>query len=248
MLRDWAKLLYFCSSFVLKGSWTLRQTRPLVWENRESLVYILSLSFCILSFILFLGSYDLPSPHHHSLSLPSQNNLQFGYNLRDILTTLAPVLIISVNKKKKINIHIPGRLGFGTEDLCSYIIYLAYILCLRDWKRKGHDKAQNTIWLCFFLHIPRFHSRMAVRRTYSDFPFFMLNYNLKKQSPDTENLNISFPNPDTNKISFFLIWESPLPTLEKEMTTHSSILAWRIPWAEESGGLQSMRLQESDVT
>ena len=26
--------------------------------------------------------------------------------------------------------------------------------------------------------------------------------------------------------------------LEKEMATHSSILAWRIPWAEESGGLQ----------
>ena len=31
--------------------------------------------------------------------------------------------------------------------------------------------------------------------------------------------------------------------LEKEMATHSSILAWRIPWAEEPGGLQSMGLQ-----
>ena len=31
--------------------------------------------------------------------------------------------------------------------------------------------------------------------------------------------------------------------LEKEMTTHSSILAWRISWREEPGGLQSMRLQ-----
>ena len=28
--------------------------------------------------------------------------------------------------------------------------------------------------------------------------------------------------------------------LEKEMATHSSILAWRIPWTEELGGLQSM--------
>ena len=28
--------------------------------------------------------------------------------------------------------------------------------------------------------------------------------------------------------------------LEKEMTTHSDILAWRIPWTEEPGGLQSM--------
>ena len=31
--------------------------------------------------------------------------------------------------------------------------------------------------------------------------------------------------------------------LEKGITTHSSILAWRIPWTEEPGGLQSMRLQ-----
>ena len=35
--------------------------------------------------------------------------------------------------------------------------------------------------------------------------------------------------------------------LEKEMATHSSILAWRIPWTEEPGGLQSMRLQGSDT-
>ena len=36
--------------------------------------------------------------------------------------------------------------------------------------------------------------------------------------------------------------------LEKEMATHSSILAWEIPWTEESGGLQSMGSQriESD--
>ena len=31
--------------------------------------------------------------------------------------------------------------------------------------------------------------------------------------------------------------------LEKEMATHSSILAWRIPWTEELGGLQSIGLQ-----
>ena len=32
-------------------------------------------------------------------------------------------------------------------------------------------------------------------------------------------------------------------TLEEEMATHSSILAWRIPWTEEPGGLQSMGSQ-----
>ena len=31
--------------------------------------------------------------------------------------------------------------------------------------------------------------------------------------------------------------------LEKEMATHPSILAWKIPWAEEPGGLQSMGSQ-----
>ena len=34
-------------------------------------------------------------------------------------------------------------------------------------------------------------------------------------------------------------------TLEKGMATHSSILAWRIPWAEESGGLQYMESQRA---
>ena len=36
--------------------------------------------------------------------------------------------------------------------------------------------------------------------------------------------------------------------LEKEMATHSSILAWEIPWTEEPGRLQSIELQESDTT
>ena len=35
-------------------------------------------------------------------------------------------------------------------------------------------------------------------------------------------------------------WEDPL---EKGMATHSSILAWRIPWTEKPGGLQSMGSQ-----
>ena len=35
-------------------------------------------------------------------------------------------------------------------------------------------------------------------------------------------------------------WEDPL---EKGMATHASILAWRIPWTEEPGGLQSVGLQ-----
>ena len=44
---------------------------------------------------------------------------------------------------------------------------------------------------------------------------------------------------------WFLGREDPL---EKEMATHSSILAWEMPWTEESGRLQSMGSQELDVT
>ena len=36
--------------------------------------------------------------------------------------------------------------------------------------------------------------------------------------------------------------------LEKGMATNTSILAWRIPWTEEPGGLQSMCCKESDMT
>ena len=36
--------------------------------------------------------------------------------------------------------------------------------------------------------------------------------------------------------------------LEKEIATHSSTLAWKIPWTEEPGRLQSMGCKESDMT
>ena len=42
-----------------------------------------------------------------------------------------------------------------------------------------------------------------------------------------------------------LVHQDPL---EEEMATHSSILAWEIPWIEEPGGLQSMVSQESHTT
>ena len=55
----------------------------------------------------------------------------------------------------------------------------------------------------------------------------------RKESDTTERLN-------NNSIC---LERKELRILEKEMATHSSILAWRIPWTEEPGGLQSMGLQ-----
>ena len=49
------------------------------------------------------------------------------------------------------------------------------------------------------------------------------------------------------------MWEAwvqslgPEDPLKKEMATHSSILAWRIPWTEDPGGLQSMGSQKSQT-
>ena len=43
----------------------------------------------------------------------------------------------------------------------------------------------------------------------------------------------------------FLSWEDPL---ERGLTTYSIILAWRIPWTVELGGLQSTGRKQSDVT
>ena len=46
---------------------------------------------------------------------------------------------------------------------------------------------------------------------------------------------------ETQEIPVWLLdWEDPL---EEGMATHSSVLAWRIPWTEEPGGLQSIGLQ-----
>ena len=40
-------------------------------------------------------------------------------------------------------------------------------------------------------------------------------------------------------------WEDPL---EKEIVTHSSVLAWKISWTEEPGGLQSQRIEHNRAT
>ena len=66
--------------------------------------------------------------------------------------------------------------------------------------------------------------------------FFPLH--LWSQLPE---LRICLPMQETQEMRVWSLgWEDPL---EEEMATHSSILAWEIPWTEEPGGLQSMGLQ-----
>ena len=60
---------------------------------------------------------------------------------------------------------------------------------------------------------------------------------------------MGFPGRSVDKTSTYnsgdLGQEDPL---KEGVATHSSVLAWKIPWSEEFGGLQSMGLQESDTT
>ena len=57
---------------------------------------------------------------------------------------------------------------------------------------------------------------------------------LGKNSPAMQETRVPFLGP-----------EDPV---EKEMATHSTVLAWKAPWTEEPGGLQSIGSQESDTT
>ena len=60
-------------------------------------------------------------------------------------------------------------------------------------------------------------------------------------------MNVAYSlQPAMKDIKFWFL--SPEDPLEKEMATHSSILAWKVPWTEELGELQTMGSQELDMT
>ena len=66
-------------------------------------------------------------------------------------------------------------------------------------------------------------------------PIIIIHLSLKSASLVAQSVK-SLPAVQETRVRS-LGWEDPL---KKEMATHSSILAWRIPWTEELGGLQSM--------
>ena len=71
------------------------------------------------------------------------------------------------------------------------------------------------------------------------------------QSLSIESVMLSIAQMVKNPFAMQKTWVWSLGSedpLEKEMATHSSILAWRIPWTEEPGWLKSMVYKELDVT
>ena len=74
------------------------------------------------------------------------------------------------------------------------------------------------------------------------------------RSPLEGTLHLALPPGGSDGKALAATWETRVLSLgwedllEKEMATHSSTLAWKIPWMEEPGRLQSMGFQESDMT
>ena len=88
------------------------------------------------------------------------------------------------------------------------------------WKKKFHEIPKNTTWIC--------HSSSTIYIALTLYLGFPGGSDSKESACNAGDMVWSMD------------WEDPL---EKEMATHSSILAWRIPWTEEPGGLQSMGSQ-----
>ena len=78
------------------------------------------------------------------------------------------------------------------------------------------------------------HGIAKSRAQLSDFPFLSFHYKQARASLVAQSVKTLPALQDTRVRS--LGWEDPLG---KEMATHSSILAWKITWTEEPGGLQS---------
>ena len=92
----------------------------------------------------------------------------------------------------------------------------------------------------------------------SSSPAFLMMYSaykLNKQGDNIYSLDVLLSQLETSLFFHihYYVWNRWLMrthsiAVEKKMATHSNILAWRIPWTEKPGGLQSMGSQESDMT
>ena len=79
-------------------------------------------------------------------------------------------------------------------------------------------------------------SSLSLLGSLPQMPFFSFYYLVNSYSSLVAQLVKHLPTMQETQVPS-LGWEDPL---EKEMATHSIILAWRIPWTEETGRLQSM--------
>ena len=118
-----------------------------------------------------------------------------------------------------------------------------------DYARKNklyQEKWKYNTYLSFLKFIMIYFKMFVSLVVFTNSPYFKavssyVNYiccNLSRASLVAQTVKNLSEMLETGVLS--LGWEDPL---EKEMATHSSILAWRIPWTEKSGGLQSVGSQ-----
>ena len=124
------------------------------------------------------------------------------------------------------------------------------------WGEWFQDDSSTLHLLCplFLLLLHQLHLRSSGIRSWK-----LVTPVLERSRKETEKLSDIFEHLENNIHSLVAQLVKNLPTvqetwvqslsqedpLKKEMAVHSSILAWKIPWIEDYGGLQSMGLQKS---
>ena len=108
---------------------------------------------------------------------------------------------------------------------CLFIQLLAVLGCWRLTVRSCPHQRELLVWL---------YAQSLWHPEFNDWSMLGSSNSVVKNPPTMQETGV-----------WSLDWEDPL---EENMATHSSILAWKIPWTEEPGGLRPMGLQESDMT
>ena len=134
--------------------------------------------------------------------------------------------------------HLSLNYMTGTNDpQINMVLFLAQDTC-----------ALCIIWgkLCIWSmtqQLPGAHRSMPGKRGWKNcFKACVGNWHLARVSQVAKWWRILLPMQGKQEMQVWpLGWEDPL---EQEMATHSTILAWRIPWTEEPGGLQPMKSQK----
>ena len=132
-----------------------------------------------------------------------------------------------------------ARVWMGAENTAGETLAGLSGLAMAEWEGGSGVLAQGSMWpceqqlegLCFVHCLQASFSPAAL----PVFPAELLSNRTCVASLVIQMVK-NLPVPQVRSLG----WDDPL---EKEMATHSSILAWKIPWAEEAGGLQSMGLQ-----
>ena len=140
-------------------------------------------------------------------------------------------------------VFLPGgsqgqrSLGGYSPQGCTVLTQLKQLRCpsADEWKINCGTSRQ-----CYVIQCSK-EEFSSHRKMWKNFKCIVLGE--RKDFPGVKNLPA---NADSQEMWVWSLGREDL--LEKEMATYCSVLAWKVPWTEEPGGLQSMRSQELDMT